>query len=275
MTLQHKQDPTRRFDHVRRLVIKVGTSTITHASGKLNLEQIDSLVMQIANLHNKGIDIVLVSSGAIAAGLGKLGLNKQDLSLSEKQAMAAIGQNILIHMYKKMFSEHGINIGQILLTKEDFESMTRSKLCQDTFESLRRFHVIPIVNENDAIAVEEIKVGDNDTLSALVANLFAADLLVILSDIDGLYDANPKLHPDAVLVPTVNVMTDYIESLAGDTDNIMGTGGMSTKISAVKQAHLTQTQTVIANGKRHNVLNDILGGLPVGTHFNLKEEQTP
>lgn len=264
-------DATRSFDDVKRLVIKVGTSTITHASGKLNLEQIDSLVMQIANLHNKGIDVVLVSSGAIAAGLGKLGLNKLDLSLSEKQAMAAVGQNILIHMYKKMFSEHGIVVGQILLTKEDFDSMTRIKLCQDTFESLRRFHVIPIVNENDAVAVEEIKVGDNDTLSALVANIFDADLLIILSDIDGLYDDNPKTNPEARLVPLVETMTPYIESLAGDTDNIMGTGGMATKISAVKQAHKTHTRTVIANGKTHNVLNDILSGRSVGTYFNLKE----
>jgi glutamate 5-kinase len=261
-----------RLEHlsnVKKLVIKVGTSTITHASGKLNLEQIDALVMQIANLHNKGIDVVLVSSGAIAAGLGKLGLNKLDLTISEKQAMAAIGQNILIHMYKKMFSEHGINIGQILLTKEDFESMNRSKLCQDTFNSLSKFKVIPIVNENDAVAIEQIKVGDNDTLSALVSNIVGADLLVILSDIDGLYDENPKLNPNANLLYHIDEMTPYIESLAGDTTNVMGTGGMCTKIEAVKLAMTTKTKTVIAHGKRHNVLNDILAGKPVGTYFDL------
>lgn len=254
---------------INKIVIKVGSSSLTHSSGKLNLEQIDSLVMQVANIYNKGIDVVLVSSGAIAAGLGKLDLNKKDLSLSDKQAMAAIGQNILIHMYKKMFSEYGINIGQILLTKDDFESPTRRQLCKNTFESLSKYGVIPIVNENDAVAVEEIKVGDNDTLSALVGNMVEADMLIILSDIDGLYNYNPSDNPDAVLLDYVDEVTPYIESLAKGTNNNLGTGGMSTKIEAVKIAKKSETKTVIANGKTKNVLNDVLKGKNIGTYFNI------
>lgn len=253
----------------KKIVIKIGTSSLTHASGKLNLEQMDSIAMQIANIHNQGIDIVLVSSGAIAAGLGRLGLNKTDMSLSDKQAMAAIGQNILIHMYKKMFSENGIDIGQILLTKEDFESKDRSQHCKNTFNSLSKYRVIPIVNENDAIAVEEIKVGDNDTLSALVANIVNADLLIILSDIDGLYSDNPSINPDAFLIHNVTEMTGYIQSLAKDTNNILGTGGMSTKIEAVKIAKNTNTKTVIANSRTENVLNQIISGKDIGTYFNI------
>ncbi|MBN2259882.1 MAG: glutamate 5-kinase [Clostridiales bacterium] len=269
MTPHHFDNNRSELKKTKKLVIKVGTSSLTHATGKLNLQKIDSIVLQIANLHNKGIDVVLVSSGAIAAGLGKLGLDKRSISLPDKQAMAAIGQNILIHMYMKMFSEYGINIGQVLLTKEDFQSENRSKLCKDTFDSLSKYHVIPIVNENDAVAVEEIKVGDNDTLSALVANIVEADLLIILSDIDGLYDANPTHNPDAILLPYVDEMTPYIESLAQDTDNIMGTGGMSTKIEAVKIAKLSNTKTVIANGNVKNILNDILEGKSIGTYFNI------
>ncbi|OPL09017.1 MAG: gamma-glutamyl kinase [delta proteobacterium ML8_F1] len=253
----------------KKIVVKVGTSSLTHASGKLNLEQIDALAREIADIHHRGIEIILVSSGAIAAGLGKLGLRKSDISLSDKQAMAAIGQNILMHMYRKMFSEYGIEIGQILLTKEDFDSPHRSALCKGTLEALFRYDVLPIINENDAVAVEEIKVGDNDTLSALVSNIISADLLIILSDIDGLYEDDPRKNSQAKLIHHVTELSEAVRALARDTDNEMATGGMGTKISAIEIAMKSHTKTVIANGKKKHILRDILSGSIVGTYFDL------
>lgn len=260
---------SKSIGNIKRVVIKVGTSTLTHRTGLLNLEQIDSLVMQISNIHNKGLEVVLVSSGAIGAGMGKLGIDKTNATLPEKQALAAVGQNVLMHMYQKMFSEHGINIGQILLTNEDFKSLERTTHCKDALKALFNYKVIPIVNENDAIAVEEIKVGDNDTLSALVSNLVEADLLIILSDIDGLYDDNPNLNPKAVLIDHIVEIDDYIESLAKDTNSTLGTGGMSTKIQAVKIAKRTNTRTIIANGRTSNIINKIMIGENIGSYFEL------
>ncbi len=263
------QAPRDSIKNAKKIVVKVGTSSLTHASGKLNLNQIDSLAREIADIHHSGIEIILVSSGAIAAGLGKLGLRKSDISLSDKQAMAAIGQNILMHMYRKMFSEYGIEIGQILLTKEDFDSPERSALCKGTLDALFRYEVLPIINENDAVAVAEIKVGDNDTLSALVCNIIGADLLIILSDIDGLYEDDPKENPQARLIHQVTTLDEAVRALAKDTDNDMATGGMGTKISAIEIAMKTRTKTVIANGREKHILRDILSGKIVGTYFDL------
>ncbi|SQB91637.1 gamma-glutamyl kinase [Clostridium tetanomorphum] len=181
-----------QLEKVKNIVVKVGSSTLTYNNGLLNLSHIEHLVRQLSDLHNKGYGIILVSSGAIGAGMGKLGLKEKPQSIPEKQAAAAVGQGILLHMYEKIFSEYGKTVGQILLTKEDMTDETRRDNAYNTFTSLLDKRVIPIINENDAVVVDEIKVGDNDTLSALVAKLVKADLLILMSDIDGLYDSDPR-----------------------------------------------------------------------------------
>jgi glutamate 5-kinase len=208
-------DRKKYLKDVRRIVIKVGTTTLTHSTGLLNLKRIENLARQLADVHNSGIEVVLVSSGAIAAGMGKLGLKVRPKTMPGKQAAAAVCQGTLIHMYEKFFSEYGKIIAQILLTKEDIIDKKRYLNARNTFSSLLEQGVIPVVNENDAVATDEIKVGDNDTLSAMVTNLIGADLLIILSDIDGLYESNPRTNPDAKIIHNVKKITSEIKSSAG------------------------------------------------------------
>ncbi|MCY6372131.1 glutamate 5-kinase [Clostridium ganghwense] len=253
--------------NVKRIVVKVGTSTLTHSTGLLNLNRIENLVRQLSDVHNRGIEVILVSSGAIGAGIGKLGLKEKPKTIPQKQAAAAVGQGILLHMYEKLFSEYGKIAAQILLTREDISDRTRFLNATNTFYALLEQGVIPIVNENDAIVVDEIKFGDNDTLSAMVASLVNADLLVLLTDIDGLYDSNPKTNPDAKFIHYVDNITDEIVGAAGDTGSSLGTGGMITKINAGKIATSSGSSMIIVNGDAPNVLNDILDGKEIGTFF--------
>ena len=260
-----------RIRGIKRIVIKVGTSTITHASGLLNLKQIDSLARQIADLHNRGYEVVLVSSGAIGAGIGKLGLKNNPKTIPEKQVAAAVGQGILIHMYEKLFSEYGKIVAQILITKEDIHHRTRFLHVRNAFFSLLEQGVIPIVNENDAIAVDEIKLGDNDTLSALVSSIVEADLLILLSDIDGFCEADPRTDPNARVIHTVAEITPEIEKLAGGAGSSFATGGMVTKLNAAKIATTSGTAMVIVNGSLPGVIDAVISGIDIGTWFQEKQ----
>ena len=252
---------------VKRVVIKVGTTTLTHETGLLNLERIEILVRQIANLHNNGYEVMLVTSGAIGAGMGKLNLKNRPKTLPEKQAVAAVGQVALIHLYQKIFAEYGKNVGQLLLTASDINERSRYLNGRNTCFALFNVGVIPIINENDAIAVEEIKVGDNDTLSAFVATLVDADLLIILSDIDGLYDSNPKENPNAKLLPLITTLNEEIKAMAGDSNSKFGTGGMATKIKAAEIALNSGVNMVIAQGDKPENLIRIVRGEDIGTLF--------
>lgn len=252
---------------IKRIVVKVGTSSLTHSTGLLNLNRIENLVRQLSDVHNRGIEVILVSSGAIAAGIGKLGLKARPKTIPEKQAAAAVGQGILLHMYEKLFSEYGKVVGQILLTREDISDRMRFLNASNTFYALLEQGVIPIVNENDAIVVDEIKFGDNDTLSAMVSSLVNADLLILLTDIDGLYDSNPKNNPNAKFIHYVDEITEDIVAAADGAGSSLGTGGMITKINAGKIATSSGSSMVIVNGDAPNILNRILDKEEVGTFF--------
>lgn len=258
---------TKEFKNVKRVIVKVGTSTLTHSTGLLNLKLIENIVRQLSDIHNKGIEVVLVTSGAIGAGVGKLGLKSRPKTIPEKQAAAAVGQCILLHMYEKLFSEYGKTISQILLTKDDIKDPTRLLNAQNTFSALFDLGVIPIVNENDAVAVDEIKVGDNDTLSAMVSNIIEGDLLILLTDIDGLYDSDPRTNENAKLIKHVYKITKEIELVAKGAGTSLGTGGMITKLKAAKIALTTGASVVIANGAIPYVINKILDGEEIGTMF--------
>lgn len=250
-----------------RIVVKVGTSTLTHENGKLNLEIMEKLVRQIANLSNKGEEVILVTSGAIGAGMGKLNLTEKPKNLPQKQALAAIGQGLLIEIYEKFFNEYGKITAQLLLTREDFSDRKRYLNMSYTLSNLLKWGVIPVINENDTVAVEEIKIGDNDTLAALVASLVEADLLIILTDIDGLFDKDPRIYKDAKVIEVVEEFSDDLFKIAGGAGTKRGTGGMYTKIQAAKICYNSGVKMVIANGKIDNVLNRIAAGEKIGTTF--------
>ncbi len=251
----------------KRIVVKVGTSTLTHSTGKLNLQGIEKLVRELSDLANQGKQILLVTSGAVGAGMDRLGLKEKPKTIPEKQAAAAVGQGILMHAYEKLFGEYGQVVAQVLLTREDSVNRSRYANCRNTFMTLLSMGVIPIVNENDAVAVDELKIGDNDTLSAMVASIVEADLLINLSDIEGLYTANPQTDPTATLIAEVADITPAIEELAGGPGSDKGTGGMYTKIQAAKIAVNSGVVMVIASGARPGVVREILSGAPVGTIF--------
>ncbi|WP_097025613.1 glutamate 5-kinase [Clostridium peptidivorans] len=252
---------------IKKIIVKVGSSTLTYNNGLLNLSHIEHLVRQLADMHNQGYSVVLVSSGAIGAGMGKLGLKERPKSIPEKQAAAAVGQGILMHMYEKIFSEYGKTVAQVLLTKEDMTNKARRENAHNTFSALLNQNVIPIINENDAVVVDEIKVGDNDTLSALVSELIKGDLLILMSDIDGLYDSDPRKNKDAKLISTVDKVTEDIEACAGGAGSNLGTGGMATKINAAKIATASGISMVIVNGDNAEVLGKVIAGEEVGTWF--------
>lgn len=253
---------------VKNIVVKVGSSTLTYENGLLNLFHIEHLVRQLVDLHNRDYNVILVSSGAIGAGVGKLGLSEKPKSIPEKQAAAAVGQGILLHTYEKIFAEYGKTIGQILLTKEDMIDEVRSCNATNTFNALLDKRVIPIINENDAVVVDEIKVGDNDTLSAFVSKLVKADLLILMSDIEGLYSCDPRINNNAELINFVEEITKDIISCAGGAGTDLGTGGMATKIKAAKIATSAGIPMLIVNGATDEVLQDVVEGKSVGTWFN-------
>ncbi len=251
----------------KRIVVKVGTSTLTYENGRLNLQHIETLVRQISDLSNRGKEVILVTSGAVGAGLPLLGLTEKPKDIATKQAAAAVGQGVLLHIYEKLFREYGLVVGQVLLTREDSAFQDRFVNLRNTLLSLLSMKVIPIINENDVVAVDELKIGDNDTLSAVVSSIVDADLLIILSDIDGLYTANPHSDPEATLIDTVESVTPQIMALAGGAGSSLGTGGMITKLEAATIATNSGVHMIIASGSTPSVLQRIMDGEMLGTHF--------
>lgn len=251
----------------RRIVVKIGSSSLAYATGKLNLGGIELLVRQMADLHNEGREVLLVTSGAIGAGAGKLGLGRRPRSIPEKQAAAAVGQGLLMHVYEKFFAEYGVTVGQVLAAREDFADRRRFVNMRNTLCTLLRFGVLPVINENDTVAVDEIKMGDNDYLSALVAGLVNADLLLLLSDVEGLYTGDPGRDPAARLIPSVREITPEIEALGGGSGSSLGSGGMATKLAAARMAMQSGVITVIARAHAREVIRRVLGGEEVGTVF--------
>lgn len=263
----------RNIGNKNRIVVKVGTSTLTHENGRMNFNRIDHLARAISDLSNEGKQIVLVTSGAISVGTGRLNLKARPSAIRDKQAVAAVGQSELMHIYSKYFSEYGYIVGQILLTREDVAGEQRRKNIENTFEALLEKGIIPIVNENDSVSIDEIMAGElhtfseNDTLSAIVASIIKADLLIILSDIDGFYDKNPKENKKAKRFEVIYDITDEIEACAGNAGTNRGTGGMATKINAARIATEAGVDMIIANGDDHDILRKILSGEEVGTLF--------
>ena len=250
-----------------RIGIKVGTSTLAHATGRINIRRVEGLCRVISDLKNSGHEIILVSSGAIGMGVGKLSLKKRPCDIPTKQAAAAVGQCELMYVYDKLFSEYNHTVAQILLTGNDLAHQKRQQNFHNTIFRLLELGALPIINENDTIATEEIVIGDNDTLSAIIAANIGADLLILLSDINGLYTADPHIDPDAELIPEIAEITDEIIALAGDKGSDLGTGGMATKLQAAKIVMDAGTDMIIANGNNPNILYDIAEGKPSGTHF--------
>ncbi|MGI6128682.1 MAG: glutamate 5-kinase [bacterium] len=256
-----------KLKDAKRIIVKVGSSTLTYDSGKLNLDRIEHLVRELADLAHSGCQVILVSSGAIAVGRARLGITHRPKTTPEKQALAAVGQGILMQTYEKLFAEYGLTVGQILLTKDDVNIDKRYENACNTLEWLLNYGVIPIVNENDTVATEEIVIGDNDTLSAYVAKLAKADLLVLLSDIEGLYTADPRQDPEARLIPLVEGITPEIEELASGSGTNRGVGGMITKIEAARIVASDAIPMVIASGEKPGLVKAIAAGEDVGTLF--------
>ncbi len=250
-----------------KIVIKIGTSTLTHPTGNLNIRHMEQLCKVVSDLKNAGHQIILVSSGAIGMGVGKLSLRSHPTDIPTKQAAAAVGQCALMYTYDKQFLEYGQIVAQILLTGSDLKDAQRNQNFQNTVGRLLEMGVLPIINENDTVATEEISIGDNDTLAALVAADARADLLILLSDIEGLYTADPHRDPTARLIPEVNALTEEIWALAGGSGSMLGTGGMLTKLRAAEICMAHGTQMVVAQGKNPALLYDIAEGKPVGTRF--------
>jgi len=260
----------------KRIVIKVGTSTLTYDNGKVNFTRIDKLARVLSDLLNQDKEVVLVSSGAIGVGVGKLKLSKKPETVPEKQAVAAVGQCELMHIYSKFFSEYGHMVGQILLTRDVIEENHTRHNVINTFETLLISGIVPIVNENDSVSIDEIEYGekrlfgDNDTLSAIVASLVKADLLIILSDIDGFYDDDPRSNCNSHMLSIVRDITPEIEMCAGGAGTKRGTGGMVTKLTAAKMANAKGINMVLASGSEPGVIIDIIKGNDIGTLFTAR-----
>lgn len=254
-----------------RIVIKVGTSTIMYPNGSINLQRLEKLAFVLSDLKNQGKQVLLVSSGAIGVGLSRMNLTERPVTIPEQQAIAAIGQTELMNLYSQFFYHYGHQVGQVLLTKDVVDFPVSRKNTANTFEQLLIKNVIPIVNENDTVSVEELdhltRFGDNDTLSAIVLEITDADLLILLSDIDGFYDKNPTAHKDALLFNTIDEITDATYALASDSGSRFGTGGMTTKLNAAQKVLEEKKQMVLANGEDPAILFQILAGEQLGTLF--------
>lgn len=250
-----------------RVVIKIGTSTLAHPTGHLNIRRTEKLCKIISDIKNAGHQVILVSSGAIGMGVGKLGLLKRPADIPTKQAAAAVGQCELMYTYDRVFSKYHHTVAQLLITGDDVEDDTRHTNFTNTLNRLLDLGAIPIINENDTVATAEIVIGDNDTLAAIVAQSVSADRLILLSDIDGLYTADPHKDPDAKLIHTVNVIDDALLSLAGASAGNQGTGGMVTKLQAAKICLDCNCEMIISNGSRPENLYDIMDGIEIGTKF--------
>ena len=251
---------------MKRIVVKVGTSTLTYDTGKINIRRINDLARVLSDLRNCGYEVILVSSGAIGVAMGKLGYTKKPTDTKVKQSLAAVGQCELMALYDKMFSEYHNTVAQILLTRSDVDIPKREQHTKDTFNTLLEMGIIPIVNENDTVSVEEIEIGDNDSLSAIVAKVVDANLLVLFSDIDGLYDSDPRTNPNAQLISRAE-NNENVESTAGGAGSNVGTGGMVTKLEAAKIANGAGISMIITNGNNIDALYDLIEGKKVGTLF--------
>lgn len=264
------------FKYKKRVVVKIGSSSLQHAAtGDTDYIKIEKLVRELCDLRNRGMDVCLVSSGAIAVGRKAIGLSERPKDLSTKQACAAVGQARLMMTYQKMFAEYNQTAAQILITKYTMLEEVSRQNAHNTFDELFRLGVIPIVNENDTVATHEIEFGDNDTLSALVTSLTNADLLILLSDIDGLYTDDPRQNPEATLVECVEKMDDSYDAMAkGSTGSDVGTGGMATKLNAARIATMSGADMIIANGKDVGIIHEIMEGNFRGTFFKANKEET-
>ncbi|MBS5842569.1 MAG: glutamate 5-kinase [Clostridiales bacterium] len=255
-----------RLKEAQRIVVKIGTSSLVYPNGKTNLRRIQTLARVISDLMNKGKEIVLVSSGAIGLGVDKLNIAEKPSTVAGRQAVAAVGQVNLMQTYGRAFEDYGYAVGQVLLTKYSAREESKQNSI-NTFNALLGMNIIPIVNENDTVAVDEIKFGDNDNLSYIVSELIGADLLIILTDIDGYYSKNPHENPDAVLYHNISDLSEQIEAAAGGAGSKLGTGGMLTKVHASRLAAENGTNAVIANGSDPEIIYDILDGVEIGTLF--------
>ena len=263
-----------RRDHDMRIVVKVGTSTLAHPTGRLNIQRMEKLCKVLSDLKNMGHEIILVSSGAIAMGFGKLNLSERPKDVPTKQASAAVGQCELMYIYYKLFTEYNHTVAQLLITAPDIEEGgVRKQNFHNTLARLLELGALPVINENDTISTEEFGIGDNDTLSAIVAVTIQADLLILLSDIDGLFDGDPRKNPDAKLIDTVEKIDEHIISLGGGSGSNLGTGGMATKLRAAQMATAAGCEMVIANGQSPEVLYDVAAGKRVGTRFLAKRDE--
>lgn len=265
--------PSRRLGKVRRVVVKLGSQVLTTGELRLDRSVFEWIADDVSELRGRGVEVVIVSSGAVASGLGILGLSEKPTLIPEKQAVAAVGQPYLMWFYQEIFRARGLTVSQILLTRDDLENRRRYQNAKSALSALFRMGIVPIINENDSVMVEEIKFGDNDNLSALVTNLVEADCLVILTDIEGLYDKDPKTHPDARLLSRVDAVDDVVERFAGASMTRTGTGGMATKLLASKRATHVGAAAVIASGKQANALRRILAGEELGTYFPPMEDR--
>ena len=255
-----------------RIVVKVGTSTLTYPTGHMNIRRVEELCRILSDLKNAGHEIILVSSGAIAMGFGKLGLTARPKDMPGKQAAAAVGQCELMYVYDRLFSSYNHTVAQLLLTGADLRDEERHTNFSNVVARLLAMNVLPVINENDTVATDEIAVGDNDTLGAIVAVSVQADLLILLSDIDGLYTADPHTDPQAVLIPYVPALTPEIWALAGGSGSALGTGGMKTKLNAAQICMDGGCAMVIANGADPGLLYGITEGEPIGTRFGGNKE---
>lgn len=249
-----------------RIVVKIGTSTLAHPGGRLNIRHTEALVKVWSDIKNAGHELIIVSSGATGLGVGKLQISRPK-DMVTKQAAAAVGQCELMYTYDKLFAEYSHTVAQLLVTWEDFDHPHRLNNLQNTLERLIQLGAVPVINENDPISTEEYSLGDNDRLGALIAKYTHADLLVLLSDIDGLYTANPHTHPDAALIPLVEEITSEVMALADGAGSALGTGGMATKLRAARMVTGSGADMVIANGAHPELLYDIAAGKPIGTRF--------
>ena len=263
---------TRNGGILMRIVIKIGTSTLTYETGRINIRRVEQLCKIFSDLENAGNEIILVSSGAIAMGVGKLNLSSKPDDISAKQAAAATGQCELMYIYDQEFSKYNHNIAQLLITYADIENEKNHNNFRNTLNKLLEFGVIPVINENDTVSTEEFTIGDNDTLAATVSVSVGADMLILLSDIDGLYDSDPRKHPDAKLISEVREITSEIEDMAEGKGTALGTGGMETKILAAKTVTEKGIDMIILNSNNPEALYDAVEGKPAGTRFYGKEK---
>lgn len=254
------------LSHVKRVVVKIGSGVISTVDGLEN-ECVAAISKDVCALLDRGLEVILVSSGAVAAGKGQLGIVGRPQTIPQKQAAAAIGQTRIIREYKETFTANNYNVAQVLLTRDDLSNRRRYLNARNTMMTLLEYGVTPVVNENDTVVVEEIRFGDNDNLSALVTTLVEADMLIILSDVDGFYDSNPAENPQATLIPVVERVTPEIEAMGGKTNGSLGTGGMATKLKAAKKAALSGVGTLIVNGRTPHVLQQVFDGEDIGTYF--------